>query len=139
MSRPLSPRDKVAPQPRRAAELRAQPMWQRRHSLMQDIEGVVRAVVLEHRMLPEIAEQIAVAVAGELADEWAGQNITFPVDYHYRVAARDLEIYAAHRAGTTVPALADRYRIGERAVRKCLARVKRHAESHQQDLFGPAA
>lgn len=137
--RPLSPRDKVAPQPRRAAELRAQPMWQRRHSLMQDIEGVVREVVLEHRLAPELAEQLAVAVAGELADEWAGQNITFPVDYHFRVAARDLEIYAAHRAGTTVPALADRYRIGERAVRKCLARVKRHTESTQQDLFGPAA
>lgn len=123
----------------RALSVAAKPMSIRRAALLQDVEESARTVAADYGIEEQIAEQIGCAIAAQLAEDWAGQNLTFPSDYLYRLSQRDLEIYQARKGGMPVPALAKRYNISERGIRKVLKRAEARATIPQQDLFGGAA
>jgi Mor family transcriptional regulator len=119
----------------RAQSVAAKPMAIRRAALLQDVEESARQVATDYGVSAPIADQLACAIAAQLAEDWAGQNITIPSDYLYRLGERDMQIWREHVAGVPVPALAKRYGIFERAIRKVLKRAKLRAEAPQQDLF----
>lgn len=125
--------------PERMENLKAVPQWRRRHRLYQEIDETVVLELTQYGVPVDVAEQAAAALVQRLVEEWAGQQLVFPVDYQYRLSARDFELYRDAEAGVTVTALARKYNIGERAVRKILKRVKERAQRPQPDLFGGAA
>jgi Mor family transcriptional regulator len=80
----------------------------------------------------DVAEQIGCAVSDGLADEWGGQIISVPKDHYYRLAARDVEILAAHRAGESLSSIALRTNMHTRSIRKIIARAALRDPSRQQ-------
>lgn len=119
----------------RAPNVAAKPMAIRRAALLQDVEESARQIATDYGVKPEIADHLACAIAAQLAEDWAGQNITIPGDYLYRLSQRDLQIWQEHQSGVPVPALAQRYGIFERGIRKVLKRAKQRFDLPQQDLF----
>lgn len=119
----------------RARDVAAKPMAIRRAALLQDVEESARQVATDYGISAPIAEQLGCAIAAQLAEDWAGQNITIPSDYLYRLSQRDMQIWQEHVDGVPVPALAKRYGIFERAIRKVLKRARQRAQAPQQDLF----
>jgi Mor family transcriptional regulator len=140
MSERLTTAQKAGVQiPERHESLKAVPQWRRRHMLYQEIDDRVVSELTEYGIPVDVAEQVACAIVQMLVEEWAGQQILFPADYHYRLSARDLELYKEHAAGVSITALAQRYSVGERAVRKIIKRVRERHARPQTDLFGAGA
>lgn len=106
----------------------------RRHELFEGIIEQVKRVLIEHCIDEDIGEQAGCAVVDYLCKDWAGLNMTFPVDYKYRVAQRDLDIYSYHRGDFSDTAR--KFKMTERGVRKVIDRVvKRLVEKNQGRLF----
>lgn len=101
-----------------------------RLELLADIETHARQILLDHGIGDEVAEQASIAIADFLANHWGGQNISFPKDYHYKLAARDLEIYRRFN-GTNYHVLVRETGMTERGLRKLIDRVHRR-ETHRQ-------
>lgn len=113
-------------------------MAERRHELYADLMVLVQRQLAEYGVPQNEAELIACALADRLADHWAGQNITFPKEYRRKLSRLEAEIYQAYH-GDNLAALAQRYTITERGLRKMLARVtKRIRTGNQGGLFDAA-
>lgn len=115
-------------------------MPMRRHELLSDVERVVTDTARDLGADADTAELLGVAAADALAEYWAGQQITYPMDcHHHAVARKEREIMALVAAGQKVWQIARRYKMHERSVRKLIKRVEaRMAEiDAQPDLFQP--
>ncbi|HET8898419.1 MAG TPA: Mor transcription activator family protein [Rhodanobacteraceae bacterium] len=117
----------------------ANTMAMRRHELLAEVEQTVMATALDIGADKHLAEHLGAAVADMLAESWAGQQITFPLNGHYGLSPRELEIATQNAAGKPVWKLAREHRMTERGVRKLLSRVAARLTSTdpQLDLFDP--
>ncbi|QBP11662.1 DNA-binding protein [Cupriavidus metallidurans] len=107
-----------------------------RHELLSDISAHTSQVLREHGIDSDVAEQAGDAVANQLAENWGGQQFTFPRDYFFRIAKRDLKIYEEFR-GNNYAELARKHHMTARGLYKLIARVqKRLVAERQGDLFG---
>lgn len=93
-----------------------------RTELLSDVEAHGRRICIDHGLPADVAEQVAIAIADFLADHWGGQNLSFPKDYLYKLAARDLAIYRRFR-GDNYHELVKETGMTERGLRKLIARV----------------
>lgn len=109
----------------------------RRKELLAFTDDLVQRVLLAHGIDQALAEQCGAAVADGLAEEQAGQTVYYPYDYGYRLAARDQEILAAHKAGAPVSELRRTYKMSEEGIKKLLRRAAtRDPHLGQIALFG---
>lgn len=109
-----------------------------RHQLLADAADRVARVLLDYNVPEEAAEQCGSAVADDLAMHWAGQNITIPKDYRYKLTQRDLEIWEKFRGHNHLQ-LAREYGLTVNAIYRIIKRTKRHAIARQQpDIFEQA-
>ena len=106
-----------------------------RHELLQDVEAHVHALCKNYNLDAEVCEQISVSVADFLAEHYAGQVISFPKDFHYKIAQRDLDIFNSF-TGNNWFQLVKRYNMTESGIRKVINRVRKRIVRHKQpDLF----
>ncbi|WP_113632195.1 Mor transcription activator family protein [Pectobacterium peruviense] len=113
------------------------PMEEKRHKLLSELADHVAETATDYGCSAEHAEQLGLAVANFLAEHFGGQNFTFPRDYVYKLAVRDLHIYDEHK-GNNWAELSSKYGITERGLRKLIHRVHRRLMKSRQpnlDLF----
>lgn len=106
------------------------PMEAKRAELLGDLAAHACQLLQDYGVAADLAEQAGSAIADHMADHWGGQIVTFPKDYAFRLAKRDLEILAAF-TGNNHAELAKKYDMTERGIRKLLAR----ALLRQRDLL----
>jgi len=107
----------------------------KRHELLADMVAHSINVLMDHGISAEIAEQAALALADHMAENWGGQTVCFPKDYFYKLAKRDLLIYAEFN-GNNYDVLARKYQMTDRGMRKLLDRVhQREMGRRQPRLF----
>jgi len=107
-----------------------------RHELLSDVSDRVKNLLLDYGLPKEAAEQCGSAVADDLCTHWAGQNITIPMDYWYKLTQRDLEIWDKF-TGNNHLQLAREYNLTVNAIYRIIKRIHRRAVSkHQPDIFG---
>jgi Mor family transcriptional regulator len=70
------------------------------------------------------AEQIALATANKMANDFGGQVLTIPKDHFLGLAKRDIDIFEAWRAGKSVPDLADETDLSARHIYRILDLVR---------------
>lgn len=105
-----------------------------RHELFTDIIAQATQLFVDMGFPPEVADQAGVGIADFLATHWGGQYVVIPMDYQFKVATRDLEMYRAHRGDFA--ATARQFGMTERGARKVLDRVtKRLVRKNQGVLF----
>ncbi|MEI7250302.1 Mor transcription activator family protein [Pectobacterium versatile] len=112
-------------------------MEEKRHKLLSEVADHVAETAADYGCSTEHAEQLGLAVANFLAEHFGGQNFTFPRDYVYKLALRDLQIYNEHK-GNNWAELSSKYGITERGLRKLIHRVHRRMMKSRQpnlDLF----
>lgn len=110
-----------------------------RHQLLADTAERVARLLLDYNVPEDAAEQCGSAVADDLATHWAGQNLTFPKDYRYKLTRRDLEIWDKF-TGNNQRELAKEYNLTVNAVYRLLKRIRRQAIARNQpDIFDQAA
>lgn len=116
-------------------------MARRRHELLQDAAECAASTALEQGATADIADQVGAAVADMLAERWAGQQITFPINAYYGLSPREVMIVEMRNGGAPIFQLAREFGMTERGVRKLLARVEagRAKISDQMDMFGAEA
>lgn len=93
----------------------------RRHELFESLILNGKQVFIELGIEEAIADQAATAFVDHLCHEWSGQTVAIPMDYSYRVALRDLEIYNFHKGDFNETAR--HFKMTERGVRKAFERV----------------
>lgn len=113
------------------------PMALRRHELLRDVEECATDTAREQGLSDDQAARIGAAVADRLMENWAGQQITFPIRGYYGLSAQELAIVSDHNAGMRIFELARKYAMTERGIRKLLKRAAdgRSKASAQMDLF----
>lgn len=114
-------------------------MEQRRIEFYADLVDVVDRKLTEAGVPAETARAVANLLADDLSDHWGGQYITFPQDYHRKIASRDLAIYEEFN-GWNYGALARKYRMTDRGMRRLIQRARVMFTSRTQgSLFDPPA
>jgi Mor family transcriptional regulator len=112
-------------------------MARRRAELLDDVAAQTATVLADFNLKvdDEMRDQIGHALADHLADHWGGQVLSFPKDSSYRCAARDRAILADNQR-MTISALAQKYSMTERGIRKILKRAQiRDSALNQGKLF----
>jgi len=107
-------------------------MDQKRQALQSDLKGVVERVLIEHEVPESVAAIATTALRNRLADYWAGQTISFPKHYRWKLDKLELEIYDAF-TGSNFDELARRHNMTERGIRILIARVRAKIASGQTD------
>lgn len=111
------------------------PMETVRHELLRDVEDHVNVLCKNYKLDDTLCERISVSVADFLAEHYAGQVISFPKDYYYKIAQRDLDIYQDFN-GNNWFQLVKKYNMTESGIRRVIERVrKRIIKQKQPDLF----
>ncbi|HDX1164872.1 Mor transcription activator family protein [Pasteurella multocida] len=106
-----------------------------RHELLHDIEDNVSALCKNYNLDQDICEQISIHVADFLAEHYGGMVISFPKDFHYKIAQRDLDIYNDFNGNNWV-FLVKKYNMTESGIRKVINRVRKRVIKHNQmDMF----
>ena len=112
-------------------------MASRRNQFLADLMDVAKKHLQEYVSAHE-ADMVAGSLTDHLADYWGGQLINIPKDYKWKLSQREAEIYAEFN-GYNHAELAKKYDMGERGLRKLLARVKKRmeaaADKRSRDLF----
>lgn len=103
----------------------------KRNELLSDLVAVAEDVLQEYDVAESVATVTANALADRLADHWGGQNISFPKDFHWKLAQLEVEIYDGFD-GRNYDELARRYGMTERGIRKLIARVRAKIQATQQ-------
>jgi Mor family transcriptional regulator len=106
-------------------------MADRRAELLQDMVEQAKAFLLDHGIAEQLAEQAAAGLADYMAEHWGGQVISIPKDQAYKLVARDREVVEAART-MSIAALAARFGICERAIRRLLKRASARATLDSQ-------
>jgi Mor family transcriptional regulator len=105
-----------------------------RHELLEYVTDHAEAALKKSGIEEERAIQIATSLADGLADQFGGQVISFPAEYHRKLARRDAEILAKFD-GQNLTVLAREYGISERGMRKALARATARKKSTKTSTF----
>lgn len=106
-----------------------------RHELLADVAEQVASVLVEFNIMADEAEQCGSAIADHLASHWGGQHITIPMDYAWKLSARDLQIWEKFN-GTNHAELAREFKVTTNAIYRIIKRTKRGALAHLQvDIF----
>lgn len=110
-----------------------------RSELLTDLEGVVSRELVEHDVDPDLAEHIGCAIADRIADHWGGQILCIPMNYAYKLAKLDLQIYSDF-TGNNHANLAKKYKRSVRTIYKVISRARKHKMEYlnQPDLFPDA-
>ncbi|QSR34801.1 Mor transcription activator-like protein [Marinobacterium iners] len=109
-------------------------MGGRRHELLEDVHAQVKSVLQEFGIDAAVADQAGAALADHLAQNWGGQNFTFPMDHHYYVTMRDQEIYAEFD-GRNHHVLARKFNMTVRGIYKVIKRIRAKGDPDQHALF----
>jgi len=105
-----------------------------RHELLENIHAHARKILEEHGIESDIADQAGAAISNHLAEDWGGQVITIPKDYHYKLASRDALIYEDFD-GRNHSQLARKYGMTVRGIYKVISRVRAKGDPNQPGLF----
>lgn len=109
-----------------------------RSELLIDVATHSALILRDHGIAEDVADQCGAAIADHLAETWGGQVISVPKDYAYRLSQRDQAILAEY-TGQNIDALARRYGMTTRGMRKLIARARRRArDAMQMDMWGPS-
>lgn len=114
---------------------RLQRLGASRNELLADMVALAEREMIDYDVPPAAAALIANALADRLADFWGGQTISFPRDYAWRLAQKELEIYDLFTGGN----LDDVIRASgmtERGVRKLVSRLRKKLARQQADGQG---
>jgi len=106
-------------------------MEKSRHELLSDVESQATAILRDHGIEPDVAEQASTAIADHLANHWGGQVISFPKEYLFKMAERDIRIYDEFN-GSNQPELARRYGMSVRGIYKLISRVRKRELDRRQ-------
>lgn len=110
-------------------------METKRHELYADIRAHISAVLTQHKVADDVADQAAVAVVNHLSEHWGGSTFSFPKDVAHLTSKRDLEMWQKFR-GHNHRELALEYGLSENAIYKILKRMQQQVLSAQQpDMF----
>jgi len=110
-------------------------MAQRRHELYADMMDLVQRRLGEYGVGTNEAALISCDLADLLADQWGGQNLTFPKEYRRKLSRLEMEIFDAF-TGDNLSEVAQKYKLGERGLRKLITRVTRRIrDGAQHGLF----
>lgn len=109
----------------------ASAMADKRHAILGDIADNAERVMREHGVPADVAEQAGAAIADHLSNSWAGITVYFPMDYHYKIAQRDLQILAEFN-GHNHRQLAQRYKLNENAIYRLLKRTQERKFDREQ-------
>lgn len=109
-------------------------MEPRRHELLEDVHAQVASMAQTLGVNSDIADQLGCAIADHLAQNWGGQNFTFPMDFHYKISRRDQQIYDDFD-GHNHARLAKQYGMSVRGIYKVISRVRAKGDPNQPDLF----
>lgn len=106
-----------------------------RHEFLSDIVAHITQILTDNNIDKAMAQPIALDVVNHLANHWGGQNISFPKDFIYQVAERDLLIFQeANR--DNIHDVARRYGISVNAVYRAINRIRPVAIAKKQtDMF----
>lgn len=108
----------------------------RRAALLSSVAECAEELARDFGLTAEIAEQMGAAVADALAEQWGGEVITIPKDFHYGLSRRDLAILEQRRKGTSPQEIAKLYGMHIRSVYRLLKRSElRYREQRQTELF----
>lgn len=117
------------------AERKNSRQWGIRHEFFEETAAKVEAVLKDFNIDADVAEQCGSAIADMLAKDWGGQILTIPMDYHFQLSKRDMEIWDAFN-GTNHSELAKRYNVSVNAIYRILARTRGKATARvQSQLF----
>lgn len=111
-------------------------MQARRAELYEHVAAMAKQAVLEMGLDEATAEHAAAAVADGLAEDFAGQIISFPIKAAYPLSQRERDILRDRDQGATLADLCRRYHMTERGLRRLINRLKaRPAPPDQPSLF----
>ncbi|VFR34699.1 phage-related putative DNA-binding protein [plant metagenome] len=96
----------------------------KRHELLLGVEDHARTILVEHGIAADVADQVAIAIADHLAQDWGGQYVVIPTDYHYKIAQRDIHLCRSFTGDFT--ALAKAAGMTESGARKMYNRFRRY-------------
>lgn len=107
-------------------------MAERRNELLEDLVLFVEQRLMEYGEPIAKAGVLANALADHIADHWGGQMISFPKDHRRKLCLLEIEIYRQFN-GNNYGELALKYGMGERGMRKLIARVKARLANQTND------
>ena len=97
-------------------------MAERRNELFEDLAQFVEQRLVEYGEPATKARVLANALVDYIADHWGGQMISIPKDHRRKLCMQEVEIYRQFN-GDNYGDLALKYGMGERGMRKLIARV----------------
>ncbi|OKP27655.1 MULTISPECIES: Mor transcription activator family protein [Serratia] len=107
-------------------------MEEKRHWLLTELAEYVTLVAQEHGLPTDSADQLGTNVANFICEHFAGQLITFPQDYFFKLSARDLQIYEDWRKRMPWQQLVITYGMTEGGLRKVIKRVEKRILKRSQ-------
>lgn len=102
-----------------------------RHELLKDIADYIAMTLEEHSIDQAVAAQAAAAAVDHLCQVWAGATLYIPMDYHFKLTQRDLEILSKFK-GNNHHFLAQQYKLTPNAIYKLLKRIQDRKFERQQ-------
>lgn len=112
-------------------------MHVRRSELLTSVAASATELARDFGLPDNVAEQVGAAVADTIAEQWGGQVLSIPKDFHFKLSQRDREILEHRRQGATAQEIARQYNMHVRSVRRLLRRAElRGRDDRQQQLFG---
>lgn len=116
-------------------------MERRRNALWEDMADFARSRMVELGIDAKAADLVASDLVDHTADRWGGQTMSFPKDYLRRLSLQETELYAKFN-GNNYAELAIEYGMGERGMRKKIARIQARLRAQARgapDLFSSMA
>lgn len=107
-----------------------------RAELFGDVAAVVCDLLKQHGLPADVCEQAGNAAADVIAEDWAGQVISVPKDFAYKLAQRDRDVLAAIAGGESIASVASRLNLHVRSVYRIIKRADlRDRTRRQPGLF----
>lgn len=99
-------------------------MTLKRCELYEEIDDVLHDFCSKKGMAREDITEFSDAIIKLLSEVFGGRNFTFPKDMQFDIRTRDVAIYKELLGAKNVAALAEKYGLTERAIRKCANKGK---------------
>lgn len=111
-------------------------MKSRRSAFYRLIAETAARVAASLGLSSDHADHVGCAIADEIAQEMAGQVLSFPTDASYQLSAREREAIAMRNSGASFAQIAKHFGMTENGVRKLIKRASARATGPDQpDLF----